>query len=176
MSATRLFLRILSLLCLFSLMLGLGTSCRRSAQTPYEVLLTMQAIEKPLPAGKLYVRSAPEGDKLHLSDELLSALFGNGSIPPAMDGVEDAACFFSYSHPCEFAVFLCKTVHATSAVSKLCLKRLDTLRQYRSYEGLDDATVSEYLDRASVTVRGRYVILCVSSDPEAILRALRRIG
>lgn len=176
MSATRFSFRMYALLTALLCVLCLGSACHRGAGSPYELLLAMQAAEAPLPSGKLYLRSAPEGDPSHLSDPLLAALFGNGALPPAMDGVEDAACFFSYTHPCEFSVFLCKTLSSTSAVSQMCLRRLDAIRQHRSYDGLDDAAVSDYLDRASVTVRGRYVILCVSSDPDAAFRAIRRIG
>jgi len=171
--AHRRFFRMLCLLCAAACILSV-CSCKGAAPTPYGLLVAMQEAEKPLPPGRVYLRSAAVEDGTYLSDELLTALFGNGTFPPAMDGVCDAACFFSYTHPCELAVFLCKSLSATKAVSQMCLRRLDTLRQYRSYEGLSDAQVNAYLDAATVTVRGCYVILCVSSDPDAALRALRR--
>ncbi|MBQ2734994.1 MAG: DUF4358 domain-containing protein [Clostridia bacterium] len=79
-----------------------------------------------------------------------------------MDEIADAACYFSYAHPCEFGVFLCKSASSAQTVAKMCLRRLDILKSYRTYEGLDESTVSAYLENASVTVRGKYVILRVS--------------
>lgn len=151
-------------------------ACTDASVTPQKVLADMCRAEKPLPAGQTYLLSAlPESDA-YLSPELLAACFGKeGKIPIAMDGVQDAAFFFSYRQPCEIDVFLCKSSAETEAVAKMCLHRLDALRNY--FEGAETCTEEAvaYLQNACVTVRGRWVVLCVSSDTDAVLRAFRRL-
>ena len=161
--------RLCALLCLLALLLS-GCSGHQ-AVTPHDAVRAMCHAEVPLPCGKIYVRSAPKDSAEHLSDRLLTAILGNGCLPPEIDLTEDIALFFSYTHPCELAVFLCKNADGTDAVAQLCLRRLDVLRAYWDQRGSEFAA---YTDRAIVTVRGRWVILCVSSDPDAALRALRR--
>ena len=69
---------------------------------------------------------------------------------------------------CEFSVFLCDSNADTDAVAQMCLRRLSYLKSY--WKDTEDAS---YLQNASVTVRGRWVVLCVSSDPENAIRAFR---
>lgn len=159
------------ILCLLLALLLLSGSCAwQKNVTPAEVIDAMCAAEKPLPAGRIYLRSAPTDTTRHLSDPLLATTFGNGSPPPELDKISDAACFFSYTQPCELAVFLCKSADGTDAVAKMCLRRLDMLKAQHA----QDSTNSHYFENACVVVRGRWVILCVSSDPSAVLRAFRR--
>ena len=88
-----------------------------------------------------------------------------------MDLVSDVSVYLSYTHPCELAVFRCKTADGTDAIAAMCLRRLDFLKNHRiNQSGEADA----YLDSARVTVWGRWVIFTVSSDPDAALRAFRR--
>ena len=162
-------IRLCALFCLLALLLS-GCGGHRSV-TPRDAVMAMCRAEVPLPCGKVYVRSAPQDSAEHLSDRLLTAILGNGSLPPEIDLAEDIALFFSYTHPCEFAAFLCKNADGTDAVAQLCLRRLDVLRAYWDQRG---SKFAAYTDRATVTVRGRWVILCVSSDPDAAMRALRR--
>ncbi|MBQ8432931.1 MAG: hypothetical protein IJX28_08625 [Clostridia bacterium] len=162
MKPKRLFL---VLLCLPLLLAGCGAK-PPDAAAAMEALCQSQA---SLPAGQIYVLSAPTDDAAHPSDTLLSALFGNGRMPIALDLVEDAAFFLSYASPCELAVFYCKTADGTEDVAKMCLQRLDTLKHYWT----DDASVA-LLERAGVTVRGTLVLLYVCNDPDAALRAFRR--
>ncbi len=153
-------------LCLLAALLG----CGRKDATPETVIRAICRAEPSLPAGRLYVLSAPSDDAKHPSDAWLSAMFGKSDLPPAFSLVEDAAFFTSYTHPCEFAVFLCKTADGTRAVSEVCLQRLNTLKLYWKGEGISDAV----LQNAGVTVRGKWVILYLCQDPEGVLRAFRR--
>ena len=133
--------------------------------------MAMQKAEKPSPAGRLYVLRAPKDGKEHPSDSLLAAMFGSrdAALPAAFDHVEDAAFFLSYSGACEWAVFRCDSADGTREVSRMCLRRLDQLRLYRT--GDEDVAM---LQKARVVIRGDLVILVVSSDPDGALRALRR--
>ena len=158
------------LLCLLLLMPAL-LSCRHREATLAEGVAAMQKAEKPSPAGRLYVLSAPPDDPAHPSDSLLAAMFGEGnaSLPAAFDHVEDAAFFLSYTDACELAVFDCDNADGPREVSRMCLRRLDLLRHYRT--GDTDAAM---LQKAQVVIRGNLVILLISKDPEGALRALRR--
>lgn len=169
MGKYRVYHKAVSLLCALTAIFLLLTACHTKEQAaPADAVAAMCAAEKPLPSGRVYSLSATKDSDEYLSDTLLATTFGNGSLPPAMDGVSDAACFFSYTQPCEFAVFLCKSTDSTDAVAKMCLQRLDTLKHERANE-------ASYLENACVTVRGRWVVLCISSDTDAALRAFRRV-
>ena len=155
-------LRCLSLLCAVAALLALSASCSREKKAPHELLLSLLDEEKTIPAGRIYLRTAEESSRAYLSDALLAQAFGNGALPPAVDGIVDAACYFSYAHPYELDVFLCTSAASAQAVAKMCLRRLDVLKNYRTYEGLDADTVAAYLNNATVTVRGKYVIFRVA--------------
>lgn len=154
-------------LLIFGLLLSVG--CSRSTPTPSAVLDALCAAEVPLPAGRVYLLGGAQANAHHADGELLAALFGGGILPGELGEVEDAAFYLSFSHPCEFSVFLCKSADGTDAVAKMCLRRLDFLRSYR---GEGDGKI--YAENASVTVRGRWVLLCVSNDSEGALRAFRQ--
>ena len=159
---------VLLVLLLAPTSLGCGV---REKPTAHGLLLAMQETELPLPPGRSYLRAVPTEDPRYLSDALITALLGSGAYPPEMDGVCDVAWRISYTHPCELAVFQCRDLRSADAVAKLCLRRLDALRQHLPEgEGEDGA----YLSSARVTVRGVWVVLCVFSDPDAALRAFRR--
>ena len=155
----------LLLYMLFSLV-----GCGRKASSPEEALRAMCESQPTLPAGHVYVLSAPSDDAKHPSDLWLSAIFGKEAPPPALSLVEDAAFFSSYRGECELAVFLCKTADDTDAVSQLCLQRLNILEHY--WEGVEKSNTSPR--KGGVTVRGKWVILYLCDDPEGALRAFRR--
>ena len=157
-------------LCFFLCLALLFSACGRSKTSPEEVLNAMCRSQALLPAGQLYVLSAPSDDAGHPDDGWLFAMFGKEEFCTALALVEDAAFFSSYTHACEFAVFLCKSAKGTSAVSQLCLQRLNTLKLY--WEGVESNDTS--LQNAGVTLRGRWVILYLCEDPDAALRGFRR--
>lgn len=157
-------------LCFFlALLLLLSSGCGAVSPEAEALVCAMMEEERPLPAGRLYVLSAPQDASGHPNASLLSALFGNGTYPSALDAVEDGAFYLSFSSPCEFAVFLCKSTNGTEEVAAMCLARLAYLKRY--WEDRGQAITS---DRGTVTVKGRWVILCLSSDTDAALRAFRR--
>ena len=161
--------RSLLLLCCLLLTLSLLSCQLQERATPAEAVEAMCRAEKPLPAGQLYCLSEQHsGQGEPLTRELIETAFGNGVYPPEMDGVTDAACFFSYSEACELSVFLCESATDAHSVANMCLRRLELLKRERP-------DCADILENATVTVRGRWTVLCVSSDPEAALRAFRRV-
>ncbi len=161
---------LLCLLLAAALLLG---SCTQRAPSAAEVLDGMCAAVSPLPAGRKYVQSAPKDSQEHFSTELLAATFGNGASPPAAEHILDAAVWFSYTDATELAVFSCKSADGADAVAGMCLDRLDILKNYRTAENADANGDSLYRT-AQVRIHGRWVVLCIAHDPDAVLRAFRR--
>ncbi len=161
---------LLSILC-FLLVLAL-VSCSPSSASPRSVLGAMRRAEVGLPAGQIYVRLAPQDGEAYLSDELLSVIFGNGSLPPEIELIADAALYLSYTQQREMAVFRCKSTDGTDAIAAMCLRRLDSLKSYWTDEGKSDVGID--FSSARVTICGKWVILTLCADPDAVLRAARR--
>ena len=163
-----------ALLCiLFSTVLLLSSCATGQVPSVQEAIGALCASEHPLPAGRLYLRHISNDPKAHtLSDRLLAELFGAGTLPPETDLLQDAALYLSYAEPIEYTVFLCKSRNDTLALVRLCQKRLDHLRQPYSSS---DSEMPASLQHATVSVRGRWVILCISSDPDTAIRAFRRL-
>lgn len=157
---------------LLSLLLCHLLSCSAHPPTARAVLGAMCRSESALPAGEIYVRLAPQDGEAYLSDEMLSVIFGNGSLPPEAELIADAALYLSYTRHCEMAALLCKSTDGTDAIATMCLRRLDSLKSY--WIGEESAENSMDFDQARVTVCGRWVIMTLCSDPEAALRAARR--
>ena len=153
------------------LIIFLLTSCTKSNLTPCrEILGALVDAEVDLPAGKIYDMRAAEGDAEYLSDSLLSALYGNGKLPPVASSWVDCALFLSLgSHPCEFAVFLCDSHDAAQDTARILCSRLDsikTLKRGGEYGAL--------LDGARVCIVKNYVVLLISSDAETAEKTVRK--
>ncbi len=160
--------------CLLLLVLLCTTGCAGRGATASEVLGGMCRAEKPLPAGKLYVLSAPEDSEEQLCPDLFAVIFGNGNPTPELDLLEDAAIYLCYTEPIELAVFLCKSTDGTDAVAKMCLRRLEILKNYRNTGDMTEQEHPDPTEHASVSIHGRWVVLCVSTNPDAVLRAFRK--
>ena len=156
--------------CLCCILALLFFGCAGKKRTPEEVLEAVCRSQNNLPAGRIYVLSAPSDDAKHPRKGWLASAFDQDLLRAALPMVEDAAFFSSYTHACEFAIFHCQNTKGAAAVSRLCLQRLNTLKLY--WEGVEDLDTP--LQNAGVTVRGSWVILYLCQDPEAALRAFRR--
>ncbi len=154
--------------CLCFAVCLLFCGCTAQGATPYAVLCSLQETQQELPAGACYVLSAAPDEETYPTESLLAVLFGNGSLPAAFEEIEDGAFFFSYSDSCELAVFRCKGSRGREAVTKMCLDRLQYLKS------VHPDRESEALQSATVTVRGKWVLLCICEDPDATARAFRR--
>ena len=146
-------------------------ACARTEASVAEVLDAMIGAEIGLPAGQVYLASAPESGEAYLSPDLTAALYGEGEPPWQLSLVEDYGIFLSTAqHPCEFAVFLTYARSDTDDVAAMCCARLDDLRIHYK-----DTPYAAYLASARVVVSGKYVLLLISSDPDHALRAAERV-
>lgn len=162
----------IALLCILVITSLLSCSQKASIGTE-SILLCMLESEHDLPSGRIYTSGAAEGEDGFTPASLLSALYGDGEIPPeSEEWIEYAIFLSSTACPCEFAVFLCESPQACSDTSKMLCRRLDTLSS-----GHKNGDYSRYIDNAAVTVSKNYCILSVSSDTQnAKERALSLIG
>ena len=158
----------LSLLLIICLLLLAG--CARQEPLPEQVLSALTDAEVGLPAGQVYLSSAPEDSEQYLPSDLISALYGQGEPPWQLALIEDYGIWLSNAqHPCEFAVFRCYARSDTDLVAAMCHARLDALCvHYKNTE------YAPYLQNAKVAVIGKYVLLLVSSDAQHALQIARQ--
>ena len=160
------FRRTLPLFVSLCLLLSSLSACG-TTPPPGDLLTRLLSATPSPPSGRLCCLF-PQNDGEHpLSDALLASAFGEGSRPVAMDGVEDAACYFSFRSAYEIDLFLCKSSATADAVEEMCLFRLRLLRRLRQ----EDAAAMALLEQAEVLRHGPWVLLAVTSDPAAIRRA-----
>ena len=146
-------------------------SCAHTEASVAAVLDAMIGAEIGLPAGQIYLASAPEEGEAYLSPDLMAALYGEGEPPWQLPLVEDYGIFLSTAqHPCEFAVFRTYAHSDTDDVAAMCCARLDALRIHYK-----DTQYAAYVQEARVIVIGKYVLLLISSDPAHALRAAERV-
>ena len=157
---------------LVSVVLLCSSCTERSVPSALEAITALCEANPSLPTGRFYWRHTSAPSAAHeLSDRLLADLFGAGVLPPEIDHVQDAAVYLAFTEQEEYAVFLCKSRDDTASLSLLCQRRIDRLRRpYATEQAMPPS-----LQNASVTVRGRWVILCVTPDPDAAIRSLRRL-
>ena len=153
------------------LVLILPSCGTQSDNTPCrEIVSAMTAAEIGLPAGKYYSLAAPEGDAEYLSASLVSSLFGNGSYLAVAEDWLDCALYLSLgNHPCEFAVILCRSRDAAEDTARLLCSRLSAIRITKT-----DPQYAEILENASVSIRGNYAILIISTDTKNALSAAKK--
>ncbi len=173
--------RFLSALTLLIALLLAVTSCASAPPAAKEVLSAMCKTQKSLPAGRFYVRSAPEDGEGLLSSDLFAATFGTAADPPELELITDAALYLCYSDSVELGVLLCQSADAAASVARLCRHRLDLLSRYRipgseesANPSVPSAPSSALDDSGLLTVRGRWVVYCLTPDPDAAMRAFRR--
>ena len=158
-------------LTVFFLLFSLA-SCSADSQNAScrDVLSAMTQAEISLPSGRYCSLSADENSSEHLTKNLISALFGNGSYPSAADGWIDCALYLSLSeNPIEFAVILCKNRDVARDTAELLTARLTAIKHTKTAP-----QYTEMLEEASVTLIGNYAFLIISSDTESALRAAKK--
>ena len=143
------------------------TSCSPNReQTCRQILGEMVDGEIGLPAGRFYSKSAQKGDEEYLSDSLIASIFGGGSYPTVADGWIDASLFMSLgTHPCEFAVILCRDRDVTHDTADLLHSRLAAIKLVKN-----DQQYESMLQNATVTLVGNYALLIISSDSKNALK------
>ena len=137
-----------------------------SSHTCREILDKIIESEVGLPAGRIYSLTSSEESDEYLSSSLILALYGGEALSDISSGWIDCAIFLPYSsHPCEFAVFLCRDSDIATDTARLLCSRLDKIRVAK-----DSEQYSAMLRDAAVTVKGNYVFLIISSDSENAIR------
>ncbi len=144
-------------------------ACRAPAQAS-EILHAMIDSQPNLPAGTTYRKDASLGEDGHVDNELLSVLYGNGTLPPEFEFINDFAIHLSsFAEPYELAVFHCVSERDAYDVARMCLKR--TQRLAISCRETEFTTL---VDNAQVTIRGKYVLIAVCDDPQSAIEAGQR--
>ena len=134
-----------------------------------EIVGELTKAEIGLPAGRFYTLSADKGDPEYASKSLISSLFGGGRYPKLAEGWIDLALFLSTgSHPCEFAVILCRDRDVAHDTATLLLSRLSTVKLTKA-----DSKYADMLQTASVTIVGNYAILLISRDAKHALKVAK---
>ena len=154
-----------------SLIFCLSSCTARKNDSPpscREILAAMIESEVALPAGKIYCATAPFGSDEYLAESTVASIVGNGKMPEVCKSWLDCAFFLAVKdHPCELAVIYCQNRDAALDTAKLLTTRLASSKLLKGN--------SDYFENAKVTVIGNYALLIVSSDPDAILRVVKRI-
>ena len=115
--------------------------------------------EISLPAGKIYHKSAIEGEDGYISEDMLSAVFGGGKNLSIFELWDDIALFLpSADHPCEIIAIHCPSVGDTSDTALLLSGRLSDIRDAKSQKYPD------YFLDCNVFIIKNYVLMIVSSD------------
>lgn len=153
------------------LLISLLSSCSNEKKAPscLTVLEAMTLAEVGLPAGRIY--SLASEDDGYLSDSLIKALYGNGSLPAIAQSWIDCAVFIStLGHPCELAVVYCTDRNAAEDTARLFGSRLNSLRALKS-----DEQHGNMLDLAQISIRGNFVLMIISSDPDNALKIAKKL-
>lgn len=163
----RIFLIFLTLIVLTS------SSCAGLPTPPKDIIDTL-CLGAELPSGTVYFTEA--GDGYVLMRELLAVTYG---IPLDFDGIESAAVrLSSFKHPCEIAVFLCKSARAVEDISLFCSGRIRSLLDNASASSsLCEMSYEEYVSYVNgglVVVSGRYVALIIAPDVQRLKRTFIR--
>jgi len=161
----------LSFILIIFLFFTLPSCAEQDLPSCREILNGIMQTEIGLPAGRIYSSAASECDEEYLSDQLINALYGNGSCPVMAEGWLDVAIFLpSSSHPCEFAVFLCDSEDTADDTARMLCSRLDLIRTAK-----ENGKLSSYFETATITVMRNYVLLIVSSDTQNALNVASKI-
>ena len=149
-------------------------SCSAREISPAELVSLLANSEVSLPNGRILQTDAPVESDAYLSRKMLTVVYG---IPSDYDGIISAAIrLSSFSHPCEFALFLCNSSECAKDIALFCRGRIDTLTRVAAeaaeFCGLSIEEYLQYVKNATVIISGRYVALIVSSDVKAAKKIL----
>ena len=166
----RLFRAAISLCLALSFILSLCSCLYSDEMIPcVDIVNALTELEIGLPAGKVY--SLSENKENHLTESLISSLYGNGALPAIAREWLDCALFVStLPHPCEFAVVYCADRNAAEDTARLFAARLNSLKSLKP-----DDNYGNMLDNARIAICGNFVLMIVSSDSENALKIAKKI-
>ena len=134
-------------------------SCKTESTSAEEMLSSIMAKSKGLPAGEIYFKGASEGEKGYFSPSLCASMYGEKAYD-MLAFVEDYAIYMSsVQAPYEIAVFECFSSTDAEKIGTLCLERAEILRVL-----LGKTEWRALVDSASVNVSGRTVIMTVTEN------------
>ena len=155
------FLLLILPLCLIA--------CDTPAQT-HAVLTAMCSSQSTLPAGQVYRMEAAPGEAEYAEDELLSVLYGNGSLPSEFEVINDFSIrLCGFAEPYELAVFRCVSTRDAYDVAQMCLRRADRIQI-----SCRETPYSALVDNARVCILGKYVLMAICDDPLSAIAAGRQ--
>ena len=129
-----------------------------------EIVSKISEKEISLPAGKVYSKSATEGNDGYISQNMLCAIFGGGKELEIFELWDDIALFLpSADHPCEIIVIHCASVCDTSDTALVLTSRLSALKNAKCEKN------PEYFDDCGVYIIKNYVLMIISSDAQNAL-------
>ncbi len=154
-------------------------SCQSKEMPPpcaIDVLNAMLSAQKNLPDGQYrYLKASPQS-KQALTSELLSAMYGEMarewiSKSAVMD---DVAMYISnHQHPFEVVVFRCTNEEdvygGQGSVYGICQGRIDAVQRAWS-----QTAYKEWVENALVFVRGQYVMVVITQDPQPLCNAAKK--
>ncbi len=141
---------VLIFICLALILCVSSCGERESA----EDILYRICADSELPSGETYLRGAEEGSAGYLDASVIKSLYGEDG-EAAFLLLEDYAIYLSsFAAPCEVAVLVCYSASDTECVAELCLERIETLKVI-----LRDTEFFDVMQRASVTIKGRTVVM-----------------
>ena len=138
-------------------------SCGNDEKSVKEIISAMSAAEKNAPAGKIYLSYAVPGEAEYISEKLVTALFGDGKVPAALEVVDSFAVrLSSFAANYEYAVFKAKTTDDTAEIAKMLRRRADAVKKYAGIKKDNGNTSSD--DPAEIFISGKFVVLLITSD------------
>lgn len=135
------------------------SSCKSENRSAEELLSSLMAQTRGLPAGEIYLKGAREGENAYFSQSLCESMYGSRAFE-LLPLTEDFAIYMSSAAaPYEIAVFKCYSATDAENLASVCVKRAETLRTL-----LSKTEWRELCDSAKITVSGRIVIMTVTGS------------
>lgn len=130
----RIFIILLVVLCVFC-------SCKKSLANCEELLMfsVEYGIENYADNGKVFLKSAEEGDAFFISHKIKKIMYGERFVD-ALDKTEDFAIYVSASTPYEIAIFKCYSRNDTEKLLQMCYERADELKVALRFGKWESAT------------------------------------
>ena len=144
------------------------SSCVRTPKIPStkEILLSLTASQKALPAGQLYSTDLEITDRNYLSDTLLISYFGEPNIAKYKESWLSVSIFMpSGSAADEIAVIFCSTPEALIDTARLLSTRLDSVKR------LFDDKLPEH----KIITHGNYACLLICGDVKTAEKTIKKM-
>lgn len=153
---------------LFCLLLLALSSCSFHKKSSDRIRSELMEEMEDLPAGVCYRSAEEEGEEGYLPSAALRAMYGE-EAEALLRSTDFSIYLSSFAEPYELAVFCAETRADARAVYALLLSRADDVRvalRRTEFEPLGE--------EITVLLSGRYAVMGVTKDGEALRRAIKR--